>query len=177
VTWLDAGTDIEQTAQPALCALAKHFGQCRFHRTIGNMHAAQAVPFFGMPREIFGGIGIARGADRIEMLAVLVALAAKARISAFGLAQKVGQRGQQSGTTALTQRRAQEYPAAFAAALGKPGVAQDLDMTRDARLALLEDLRQFADRKLHAGQQPHDPQAGGIGKSAKGIKHGHHEPI
>src|SRR5213082_2450933 len=49
-----------------------------------------------------------------------------------------------------------EYPAAFLAALQHPGVGQDLEVARDARLALPEHLRKLPHRQLHPPQQGED---------------------
>ncbi len=49
-------------------------------------------------------------------------------------------------------------------------------MTRHARLALAENLRDFAYRQFHRRDQAHDPQTGRIGQGAKGgfgIHEGH----
>ncbi|WIX29269.1 hypothetical protein QQW99_19470 [Bacillus amyloliquefaciens] len=56
-----------------------------------------------------------------------------------------------------------EYPAALLAPFGEAGVAQDLDVAADARLALPEDLRKLADRQLHRAQQREDAQPRRIG--------------
>ena len=83
--------------------------------------------------------------------------------------------GEQAGDRAAQRRRpvgadgdVQEHPGAFPATLGQPGVAQDLDVARDARLALPEHLGQLAHRQLHVGEQPHDAQPRRIGERAQG---------
>ena len=66
--------------------------------------------------------------------------------------------------SAPASAEAQEHPAAFLAPLGEAGVDQDLDVARDARLALPEHLGELADRQLHRPQQREDAQPVGIGK-------------
>jgi hypothetical protein len=51
--------------------------------------------------------------------------------------------------------------------LGKASIAQDFDMARNARLALAQNLRQFAHGQLHRRQKAHDAQARGIGQRAQ----------
>jgi hypothetical protein len=53
-----------------------------------------------------------------------------------------------------------EHPTALAKAVEQSGIAQQLQMPRHARLALPEDLRQFADRQLAARAQNQEPQPG-----------------
>ena len=60
-----------------------------------------------------------------------------------------------------------EDPAAFAEAIEQPGLAQQLEMTRHARLALPEDLGQFADGQFPAGAQHGEPQPGRLGHRAQ----------
>ena len=52
----------------------------------------------------------------------------------------------------------QEHPAAFLAPLDDAGIGEDLDVARDPRLALGENLGQFADRQFHPPQEREDAQ-------------------
>ena len=63
----------------------------------------------------------------------------------------------------------QEHPASLLAPLEHPGVGEDLEMARDARLALPEHLRQLAHRQLHQPQQHHDAQPGRVGERLESI--------
>jgi hypothetical protein len=74
---------------------------------------------------------------------------------------------------AVVDRRTEKHPAALTPAFGKASVTQDLDMARNARLALTQDLRQFAYGKFHARKQPHDPKARRIGKGSQGFENRH----
>ena len=55
-------------------------------------------------------------------------------------------------------------PAPLLAAADQPRIAKDSDMARYARLALAEQLRQFADRQLHRPQQRQDAQPRRVGQ-------------
>ena len=46
-----------------------------------------------------------------------------------------------------------EHPAPLARTVEEPGIAEELQMARDARLALTENLRQFGNGQLAAGAQ------------------------
>ena len=76
----------------------------------------------------------------------------------------------QSGADASRRAQRDEHPAAFLAALGEPGVAEDLDMARHARLALPEHLRELADRQLHRAQQREDAQPRRVGKRTEDVE-------
>lgn len=138
------------------------------------MEAAQLVPFGGVAREVFGGACLTRRADRAEMLAILSALAAKPAISGFGGNQHAGERSPKIVCrTGFTDGSAQKHPAPFAAALGKTGIAQDLDVAGYARLALAQHLRELAHSKLHAGKQAHNPETSRIGEGTESIENRH----
>ena len=68
---------------------------------------------------------------------------------------------------------AAEHPAAFLEALHQPRLAQKLQMARDARLGLADDLDQLADRQLGLAQQQQQAQPGGV---ARGTQHGN-QPV
>ena len=164
-----ARADVEQLAE---AFIAQHCGQCRFYRTIGNVQAAQAVPFFRMGSKIVFGVRLSALPDRVEMATVSLAVDREGGIVRLARRQQRGQRGLES-RRAFGHAAAQEHPATFATTLGKACITQDLDVARHPGLALPKHLRQFPHRQFHAGEQPHDPQAGRIGKGAKGIQQGH----
>ena len=66
-------------------------------------------------------------------------------------------------------RQGQEHPATLLAALEHPRIREDLQVARDARLALSQNMGQLANRKLHNPQQRDDAQPGGIGKRLEAI--------
>ena len=61
-----------------------------------------------------------------------------------------------------------EHPAAFAEAVEEAGFAEQFQMTRHTRLALPQDLGQFADRQLAAGAEHDEPQPGRLGDRTQG---------
>ena len=63
----------------------------------------------------------------------------------------------------------QKDPASLLAPLEHPGVGENLEMARDARLALPEDLRQLSDRQLHQPKQRDDAQPGRIGECLESV--------
>ena len=63
----------------------------------------------------------------------------------------------------------QEDPAALLATLEHAGVGEDLQVTRDTRLALTKYLRKLADGQLHQPQKCDDAQPRRIGKSLESI--------
>ena len=150
---------------------AQQLGQRGFNRAVGDMQAAQRIPGGGVAREIILRRHFARGADGIEMLAILGRLRGKPDVFLLGRRQHARQRNAQHAApfdpqAAFANGGAQENPAAFAAPLGQPCVTKDLDGARHARLALTEHLRQLANRQFHAGEQAHDAQTRGIGQRA-----------
>ncbi len=53
----------------------------------------------------------------------------------------------------LGSGKRQEHPTALFATLQHAGIAEDLEVARHARLALPENLRELADRKLHQSKK------------------------
>ena len=72
---------------------------------------------------------------------------------------------QRAGRTARAQPV--EDPAALAKAVEEAGLAQKLQMARDTRLALPEDLRQLAHGQLTAGAQHEEAQPRRLGDRAQ----------
>ena len=66
----------------------------------------------------------------------------------------------------------QEHPAAFLVAVEQAGVAENLHVARDARLALAQHVRQFADRQFHIAQERQDADPRRIGKRLEKIGNG-----
>ena len=95
------------------------------------------------------------GADRIEALRILLEHGAALRICPGR-----DQADQRAGAVGVGN--GEEDPASFLAPLDDSGVGKDSDMPGDARLALVQQLRKLADRKLHSRKQRQDPQPGGI---------------
>ena len=150
-----AGADIDQPSE-----LAVERGVDRaFDLAFGDMKRAQAIPMLGVGGEIAFGGGSAIGAHRDQPRRVgdgpmVIRLAP--------LIDRLEDRLDDLGRAGF-----EEDPAAFLAAARDPGFAKNADVTRNARLALPEHLREFADRQLHPPQQRDDPQSRRIGKRTK----------
>ncbi len=167
-----AGADIEQRAE---AAVAERLAECGFDRAVGGMEQAQRVPFLGVAREPgLGAVG-AGSTDRGKVTAVLGTACGERGVVGFGDGEQPCGGSPQRRRAVLAHRLAHEHPAAFLAPFRQPGIAQDADMARNARLALAEHLRQFADRQFHGAEQAHDAQPGVVGKRAQeGVDlHGH----
>ena len=65
---------------------------------------------------------------------------------------------------------AQEHPAPLAPPLDQPGLDEDADVARHARLALPQHGGEFADRQFHLAQQRDDPQPGRVRQSAEDVE-------
>ena len=96
--------------------------------------------------------GGARGAHRGELGAV----------AGDGLVGGMQMREQRAGNlgAAAVLGEAEEGPGALAEALDQPGFGQQLEMPRDARLRLAQDVGEVGDGELGLGEQRQQPQAG-----------------
>ena len=130
------------------------------------MEPAQIVPLVCMAREICFRTFFTRRTDCRQLAAVCFAVCRELRIFPLGNGEQSIDRCRHGSGVLASCQRMQEDPTAFAPALGKASIAQNSDMARNARLALPENLRQFAHCKLHRAQQAHNAQAGRIGQSA-----------
>ena len=142
-----AGAEIEQRAERPV---GKRRADRLLHRLVGDMQLADAVPFGGMAREIFLRGGGARRAHRGEPLAVA------GDGGVVGIEPRDQFARQRRRAAALAQP--EERPGALAEALDQPGLGQQPQMPRDARLRLAQDVGEVGDRQLGLGQQRHDAQ-------------------
>ena len=131
------------------------------------MERAQRIPFLGMAGEIVFRRRFASRANGGEMAAVLGAARGEGGVVALRGVENARRRLSERRGTVLPDRAAQEDPAAFLAPLGEPGVAQDADVARDARLALAEHLCKLSDGQFHMREQAHHPQPGRVRQGAK----------
>ena len=123
-------------------ALAKRAATRRLDLALGDVERAQRVPIGGVAGEIALGGGGAVGAHRGEPGGVgggpgIVAVELGPAVDELEQAARSAARGPRLRNTQLP----------FLAALGEAGVDQDLDVARDARLALAEHLGELADAK------------------------------
>ena len=154
-----AGADIDQPPdRPAAERLVDRL----FDLAFGDVERADLVPHLGVAGEIaVGGLG-ALGAD---------GLGARRVGGEQPLRRRVGPAVDEveHWRDALAFAERQEHPASLLAPLEHAGIGEDLQMPRNTRLALAENLRQLAHRQLHQPQQRDDPQAGRIGKRLDSI--------
>ena len=81
-----------------------------------------------------------------------------------------GQDGAQDLGRGGALAEAEEGPGAFAVPLDEAGLGQELEMTRDARLRLAEDVGQVGHRELALGQERQHPQPGFLGGGPQGLQ-------
>ncbi len=130
----------------------------RLHGLVRRVQPADAVPLGRMRLEIGLRGGRARGAD----LAQAIAVARDHRV--IGVEPRQQGADRESGLPLLGE--AEEGPGAFAEARHQPGLGQELEVARDARLRLAQDLGQVRDGQFGLEQQSQDAQprllAGGL---------------
>ena len=158
-----AGAEIEQRAERLV---GERCADRVFDRVVGDVQLADAVPFGGMRAEIGlrrGGAGLAH---RGEPLAV-------ARNRLVGGIEPLEQRARHLGAAAVLGQP-EEGPGALAEALDQPGLGQQLEMARDARLRLAQDVGQVGDGQFGLGQQRQHAQArllaGGLEGGVEGVE-------
>ena len=143
-----AGAEIEQrTERP----VGQRVADRALDRLVGDMELADAVPLRGVGAEIVLRRRGPRGAHRREPVAV----ARDHRVLRVELRdQGAGELGRAAGFG-----QPEERPGALAEALDQPGLDQKLEMARDARLRLPQDLGQVGHRQLGLAEQHQDAQA------------------
>ena len=157
-----AGADVDQAPKRPL---AKRPVDRLLDIAFGDMERANLVPDAGMDAEIAGGGLGAVGAHGLEPGRVGAEQVVGALIGPL-----VDQREHRRDLVLVTER--QKNPASFLAPLEDAGVGEDLEVARDPRLALAEDLRQFAHRQFHQPQKRDDPQPGRIGECLEAVGEG-----
>ena len=150
--------------------LAKDIVDRHLDLALGNMKRADLVPNLG----VAGEIAVRRlGALRADGFGPR-RISGEQRVSGT-VGPLVDERKQGLDPLRLGER--QEHPAALLAPLEHAGVRQNLQMTRNAGLALSQHLGQLTDRQLHQPEQRDDAQPGGIGERLESIgqgqRHGH----
>ncbi len=147
----------------AEAAVVHHRQHCGFDFALGDMARPDRVPFGGMLGEIAFGRRDTLVAHRRQPPSIMRDDARFAR----------GERPFLRLTDNLGDRPfagdAQENPASLAPPLDDSSLDKDTDMARYARLALVENDREFADRKLHLAQQRDDSQSRRIRESAENV--------
>ncbi len=143
-----AGAEIEERAD-------RPVGERRLDRALDrgvrDMQAADAIPFGGVLREISLRGLRARGTHRGEPSAV-------AHHHRIGRIEPAGQHLRDLGDAAALAE-AIERPAPLAETIHQPGLGEQLEMPRDARLRLAQDLGEVGDGQFGLGEQREDAQA------------------
>ena len=142
-----AGAEIEQRAERRA---GERRADRRLDRLVGDVQLADAVPLGGMAAEIGLRGGGARGPHGGQPLAV----ARDGRIAGI---EPRDQLARELGAAAVLAE-AEEGPGAFAEPLDQAGLGQQLEMARDARLRLAQDVGEIGDRQLGLGEQRQDAQ-------------------
>ena len=144
-----AGAEIEQRAERLVGERGADRG---LHRFVGDMQLADAVPLGGMRAEI----GLRRGGARLRAPTASRSRS-RAMVGSAG-SSRVDQRARDLGAAAVLGQ-AEERPGALAEALDQAGLGQQLEMARDARLRLAQDVGEVGDGQLGLGQQRQHAQA------------------
>ncbi len=137
-----AGADIEQILR---CFRGNDLDQRRLDLALVDVERADAVPMRGVFAEIGRGKLGALALDRGQPLEI-----ERERFVGFVAGSDELPR---QGSRCLAGAEAVKNPAALAKSVEEPGFAKELQMTRDPRLALAENLRELANGKLAAGAE------------------------
>ena len=142
-----AGAEIEQRPDRPI---GERRPDRRLHRVIGDMQFADTVPLGGMAREIL----LRRGHPRRTYGG-----------EPFAVARDGGVVGIEALDELTRERRAaaalaepEEGPGALAEALDQPGLGEQPQVPRDARLRLPQNVGEVGDRQLGLGKQRDDAQ-------------------
>ena len=134
------------------------------HRLVRHVQLADAVPLRGVRAEIVLRRGGALRAHRGQPVAV----ARDHRVLGIELGD---QRARELGAAALLGQP-EERPGALAEALDQPGLDQELEMARDARLRLAQDLGEVGHGQLGLGQQHQHAQPRVLARGLEGCVEG-----
>ena len=128
--------------------------QRRLHLGLVDVEGAHLVPTAGLGGEILRRLLLARGAHGGQALAIERQIRIIRRQHAAEAACQA-RPGSRAGAPV-------EHPAAFAKAFEQAGVGEQLEVPRDARLALPEHLRELRHGPLALGADREQTQATGI---------------
>ncbi len=152
-----AGAEIEQRARRRS---RKRGADRRLHGFVGHVQLADAVPLRGVATEI----GLRRRSALCAHGGEPLAVAGERWIGGIEPGDKLPH--QPGRPLALAQ--AKERPRALAEAVDQPGLRQEPQMPRDARLRLAQDLGEIGYRQLGFREQCEDPQAGRLARGLQG---------
>ena len=130
---------------------ADHPGKPCFHLRLADMETTHRIPFRSVAAEI--GLRLVR-ADLLERAQTLV-VTGEDCIGRFGGIEKLA--GERDGRAALAQP--EERPGAFLVAVDQSGFRQQLQMARNARLGLAENIGEIRDGQVAMRQQREQAKA------------------
>ena len=167
-----AGAEIEQRAERPV---GERRADRLLDRLVGDVKLADAVPLGGVAREIVLRSRGPRGADGGQPLAV-------ARHRRVGRIEPADQFARQRGAAAALAQP-EKRPRALAEPLHQARFRQKLEMPRNPRLRLPQNVGEIRDRQLRLGQKRQDaqprPLPGGLERAVKvgkrqleGLDHG-----
>ena len=131
--------------------VAERFADCLLHRFVGDVQLADAIPLRGVLAKILLSRFGARLANGGEPLAIT-------RDDAVVRVEPRGERAGEFGAAAAFGEP-KERPGAFAETLDQPSLHHQLEMARDARLRLPEDVGEIGDRQFGLADEGKDAQA------------------
>ena len=133
-------------------------------------------------RSQFGARRSKKARAATERLARTSARRTRSPASRWSVPSRARQDGAQDLGRGGALAEAEEGPGAFAVPLDEAGLGQELEMTRDSRLRLAQDIGQVRHRELALGQEREHPQPGflgggpqslqGLGQSGGRVVHG-----
>ena len=143
-----AGAEIKQRAKRLV---GKRGADRILHRFVGDVQLADAIPFRGMRAEISlrgGGARLPYGSEPVAI----------ARDRLVGRIEALDQRARNFGAPAMFGQP-EEGPGALAETLDQAGFSQQLEVARDARLRLAQDIGEVGDGQLGLGKEGQHAQA------------------
>ncbi len=156
-----AGSEVEHRA----VRLAGQGGDDRLlDPLVGDVQAADPVPAGGVPGEVLPRRLRPLGAHRAQPLAVV----GDRRVGGV----EVGQRPADDASARPDVGEAEERPRPLRRAGHQAGLGEQLEVARDARLRLAQDLGEVRHGELGLGQQRQDPQPGRLPGRLQGLVEG-----
>ena len=147
-----AGAEIEIRAERGRARNSEHR---RLHLLLANVQRAQLLPMLGVPAEVIGGSFRALAADFLKTGEVA---GEKGIIGG----QKVDDGASERAAPSLLAKP-EQHPASLLVARQQAGFRHEPEMAADPRLALAENLGQFANVELAVRKHEQKTQPGGFG--------------
>jgi hypothetical protein len=155
-----AGAKIEHRLERSL---ADKLEQCCFHGAVRHMQRADTIPARRILGEISGGAGLPLALDRSQPLEITLDL----RVGAAD----AGDQPEHEIPRRIRIRQPEEGPRPFLVTADQPGLQQQLQVPRYARLRLAKDLGEIGNGKVAVRQHRQDAQPAGFGGRLQCIYH------